>query len=129
MIGQKSGAIVNITSVAAGLGFPGDPAYLSSKAALRQLTRALATDWARYNIRVNNLCPGYFRTALTEKSWSDPIKRAQRGDRCMLRRWGDPGELVGPVIFLASAASSFMTGHDLYIDGGLTRTGLSDQGT
>jgi NAD(P)-dependent dehydrogenase (short-subunit alcohol dehydrogenase family) len=126
MIKQKGGAIINITSVAASLGFPGDPAYLASKGALRQLTRALATDWARYNIRVNSICPGYFRTALTEKSWNDPAKRAVRANRSMLRRWGDSSELVGPVIFLASAASSFMTGQELAIDGGLTGTGMAD---
>lgn len=126
MIRQKAGAIINITSAAASLGFPGDPAYLASKGALRQLTRALATDWARYNIRVNNICPGYFRTAMTEKSWADPVKKAVRSNRSMMRRWGDPSELVGPVIFLASAASSFMTGHDLYVDGGLARTGMAD---
>lgn len=126
MIRQKSGAIINITSVAAELGFPADPAYPASKAALRQLTRCLATDWARYNIRVNNLCPGYFPSNMTRKSWSNPSMRAVRSDRCMLRRWGDAKELVGPVIFLASAASSFMTGNDLHFDGGLARTGFCD---
>jgi NAD(P)-dependent dehydrogenase (short-subunit alcohol dehydrogenase family) len=124
MISRKAGSIINITSIGAVLGFPNNPAYQASKGALQQLTRALANDWAPYNIRVNNLCPGYFKTDMTRKSWSDPATHDRRAGRCMLRRWGSPEELVGPVIFLASNASGFMTGNDLFIDGGLTRTGI-----
>ncbi|NLX03664.1 MAG: SDR family oxidoreductase [Phycisphaerae bacterium] len=124
MIPQRSGSIINITSIGAAQGFPNNPAYQASKGALQQLTRALATDWARYNIRVNNLCPGYFMTAMTRKSWSNPQIASRRAARCMLNRWGEPRELVGPVIFLASEASSYMTGNDLFIDGGFNKTGI-----
>jgi NAD(P)-dependent dehydrogenase (short-subunit alcohol dehydrogenase family) len=124
MISQKSGSIINITSIGAVLGFPNNPAYQASKGALQQLTRAWACDWAKYNIRVNNLCPGYFHTAMTEKSYANPEIRSIRASRCMLKRWGEPKELAGPAIFLASAASSYMTGNDLFIDGGWVRTGL-----
>lgn len=124
MISRCSGSIINITSIGATLGFPNNPAYQASKGALQQLTRAFANDWARHNIRVNNLCPGYFMTAMTKKSWSNPGIRDRRAARLMLNRWGNPAELVGPVIFLASKAASYMTGNDLYIDGGLVKTGI-----
>jgi 2-deoxy-D-gluconate 3-dehydrogenase len=126
MIAQQSGCIINMTSIGAVLGFPTNPAYQASKGALQQLTRAFANDWAKYNIRVNNLCPGYFKTSMTQKSWSDPVLSERRVARCMLRRWGEPEELVGPVIFLASPASSYMTGNDLFIDGGLVKTGITE---
>jgi NAD(P)-dependent dehydrogenase (short-subunit alcohol dehydrogenase family) len=124
MIKQRFGNIINITSIGAVLGFPNNPAYQASKGALQQLTRAWACDWAKYNIRVNNLCLGYFKTAMTEKSYSDPKIHELRANRCMLKRWGDPEDLAGPAIFLASDASSYMTGNDLIIDGGWIRTGL-----
>ena len=126
MIPRKSGNIINITSIGAVIGTPCNPAYQASKGALHQLTRALACDWAKYNIRVNNLSPGYFHTGMTEGSWSDPVRHKVRADRCMLQRWGSPEELVGPVIFLASEASSFMTGNDLFIDGGFANTGIME---
>lgn len=126
MISQCSGSIINITSASAVLGLPNNPAYSASKGALHQLTRALACDWAKYNIRVNNICPGYFRSTMTTKSWSDPKAQKRRSDLCMLRRWGQPQELVGPVIFLASSASSYITGNDLFVDGGLAKTGLTE---
>jgi NAD(P)-dependent dehydrogenase (short-subunit alcohol dehydrogenase family) len=126
MIKQKSGSIINITSIGAVLGFPNNPAYQASKGALQQLTRAWACDWAKYNIRVNNLCPGYFHTAMTAKSYANPDIRRMRASRCMLNRWGNPDELIGPAIFLASDASSYMTGSDLFIDGGWVRTGLGE---
>jgi NAD(P)-dependent dehydrogenase (short-subunit alcohol dehydrogenase family) len=126
MIEQKSGRIINLTSIGAVLGFPGNPAYQASKGALLQLTRAMACDWAKYNIRVNNICPGYIKAPMTEKSWSNPDIAKQRASLCMLNRWGDPEELVGPVIFLASNASSYITGNDLFVDGGFAKTGLTE---
>ena len=125
MIRQKSGNIINITSICAAFGFPNNPAYQASKGALRQLTRAMANDWAKHNIRVNNLSPGYFKTEMTKKSRSNPEKAKERAKRWMLKRWAEPEELVGPVIFLASQASSFMTGSDLNIDGGFSATGIT----
>jgi NAD(P)-dependent dehydrogenase (short-subunit alcohol dehydrogenase family) len=126
MIKQRSGNIINVTSIGAAQGFPNNPAYQASKGALQQLTRALACDWAKYNIRVNNLCPGHFKAPMTQKSYANPELRESRERRCMLLRWGEPEEIVGPVIFLASAASSYMTGNDLFIDGGFTKTGLTE---
>lgn len=125
MIHQKSGNIINITSISATFGFPNNPAYQASKGALQQLTRAMANDWAKYNIRVNNLSPGYFKTDMTKKSRANPDQARERANRWMLKRWGEPEELVGPVIFLASRASSFMTGSDLNIDGGFSATGIT----
>ena len=128
MISQKSGRIINITSIGAVLGFPNNPAYQASKGALQQLTRSMACDWAKYNIRVNNICPGYLKAPMTEKSWSNPKIEEERAALCMLRRWGQPEEIVGPVIFLASEASSYITGNDLFVDGGFVKTGLTEGG-
>jgi 2-dehydro-3-deoxy-D-gluconate 5-dehydrogenase len=127
MIPRRSGVIVNFASVGASLGFPNNPAYQASKGGLLQLTRALATDWAKYNIRVNTICPGYTRTAMTEKSFNDANTRAARASRNMLNRWANPEEMVGPVIFLASEAASYITGNELYVDGGWANSGLTEQ--
>ena len=118
------GSIINVASIGAILGFPDNPSYQASKAGLRQLTRAMARDWAQQNIRVNNLCPGYFLTDMTRKSYDDSILREQRSTRTMFGRWGACEELVGPCLFLASQASSYMTGTDLIVDGGWTAQGL-----
>jgi NAD(P)-dependent dehydrogenase (short-subunit alcohol dehydrogenase family) len=126
MIPRRSGIIINVASIGAALGFPNNPAYQASKAGVAGLTRALATDWARYNIRVNNLCPGYTRTDMTLKSYANADTRAARASRNMLNRWGEPWEYVGPVIFLASQASSYITGNDLFVDGGWINAGLTD---
>lgn len=121
---NKNGSIINITSLGAELGFPGNPSYQISKAALRQLSRALAYDYGSFNIRVNNICPGYLKTKMTEKSYADPDKRKARSDHMMLPRWGEPQDLVGPALFLASEASSYITGTDIYVDGGWMAKGL-----
>ncbi len=118
------GVIINLTSVASELGSENNPAYVASKGGLKQLTKALALDWAKYNIRVNNLGLGYFRTSMTRRSYSSPRLRAQRTARTMLARWGEGGDLAGPAVFLASDASRYMTGQDLYIDGGLLAKGI-----
>jgi NAD(P)-dependent dehydrogenase (short-subunit alcohol dehydrogenase family) len=127
MIPRRSGVIVNFSSIGASLGFPNNPAYQASKGGLLQLTRALATDWAKYNIRVNTICPGYTRTAMTERSFSDAHTRTARASRNMLNRWARPEEMVGPVIFLASDAASYVTGNELYVDGGWANSGLTEQ--
>lgn len=124
MIKQKSGVIINITSIGAERGFPNNPAYAAFKGGLKQLSKALANDWAKYNIRVNNLTPGYIKTNMNKKSWEDPALRKERTQKTMIGRWGDPDDLVGPAIFLASDASSYITGHDLYVDGGWLSKGL-----
>ena len=120
----KTGSIINITSIGANLGFPSNPAYISSKAGLAGLTRSLSYDFAKYGIRVNNLVPGYFKTDMTKDSFLNSKKNKERATRSLLLRWGDPSELVGPAIFLASSASSFVTGIDLVVDGGWSIKGL-----
>jgi NAD(P)-dependent dehydrogenase (short-subunit alcohol dehydrogenase family) len=123
---EKSGggSIINVTSIGSELGFPGNPGYVASKGGLRALTKALAVDLGAKNIRVNNLAPGYIRTAMTEKSYADPAKRDERMQRMILQRWGTPQDLIGAAIFLASDASAYVTGQDLFVDGGWTAKGL-----
>jgi NAD(P)-dependent dehydrogenase (short-subunit alcohol dehydrogenase family) len=118
------GSIIHVTSIGSVLGFPGNPAYVASKGGLRMLTKALAFDFGSKGIRVNSLAPGYVRTAMTEKSYQDPERRRQRAERTMLGRWGEPDDLVGAAIFLASDASAYVTGQDLFVDGGWTAKGL-----
>jgi 2-deoxy-D-gluconate 3-dehydrogenase len=126
MIPRRSGAIINVSSIGGALGFPNNPAYQASKSGVLGLTRALATDWAKYNIRVNALCPGYTHTDMTDGSYRDPRTNAARATRTMLNRWGQPEELVGPVIFLASDAASYVTGQALFVDGGWVTAGLTE---
>jgi NAD(P)-dependent dehydrogenase (short-subunit alcohol dehydrogenase family) len=79
--------------------------------------------WA-FVSRVNNIGPGYFHTAMTDQSWQDPQRRQQRADRTLLGRWGDPSDLAGLVVLLAADASSYITGQDIYVDGGWLTKGL-----
>jgi NAD(P)-dependent dehydrogenase (short-subunit alcohol dehydrogenase family) len=118
------GSIVNVTSLGAHLGFPDNPTYQASKAALRQITRALAVDFGARGVRVNNLCPGYIVTAMTHTSHTDPATNAARSERMILDRWGRPEDLVGPCQFLLSDASRYVTGIDLPVDGGWLAKGL-----
>jgi NAD(P)-dependent dehydrogenase (short-subunit alcohol dehydrogenase family) len=124
MAEQKSGSIINITSINAERGFPGNPAYVATKGALKQLSKALAVDLAPYGIRVNNIGPGYFHTDMTSGSWNDPERRIQRSNRTLLGRWGEAEDLAGLVILLASPASAYITGQDFYVDGGWLTKGL-----
>lgn len=126
MIKKKSGSIINITSINAELGFPRNPAYVASKGGLKMLSKALAKDWGNLGIRVNNLGPGYIRTDMTMKRFLDKKSRQQRESRTILGRWGEKDDLIGPCIFLASDASNYVTGQDIYVDGGWLVNGLSD---
>lgn len=126
MIPRRSGAIINVSSIGGALGFPNNPAYQASKSGVLGLTRALATDWAKYNIRVNAICPGYTHTDMTDKSYSDPRANAARATRTMMNRWGQPEDMVGPVIFLASNAAGYVTGQELFVDGGWVSAGLTE---
>lgn len=121
---QGGGSIINITSIGAERGFPNNPAYGAAKGALKQFAKSLALDYGPFGIRINNLGPGYFKTDMSTASWNDPKLRADRTSRTYLGRWGEPDDLAGAVIFLASDASSYMTGQDLYIDGGWLARGL-----
>lgn len=121
---NNAGAIVNITSLSANLGFLGNPAYQASKAGLKQLTKSLAREWGEYEIRVNSICPGYIRTKMTERSFSDSKLNQQRVDRMILKRWGEPSDLVGASVFLLSDASSYITASEIVVDGGWTSNGM-----
>lgn len=83
------------------------------------LTKAMATEWTQYNIQVNGIGPGYFVTEMTQKLADDPDFTPWLRDRAPAQRWGDPEELIGPTVFLASAASSFISGQVIFVDGGL----------
>jgi gluconate 5-dehydrogenase len=117
-------SIILISSINASLGFPRNPGYVASKGGLRQLARGLAVDLAPRGIRVNTLAPGYIRTEMTESSFLDAAKHQARADRTLLGRWGTVEDLVGPMLFLASDASRYVTGHELIVDGGWTAKGL-----
>jgi len=120
MIARKRGRIVNICSVQSELGRPGIAPYTASKGAVKMLTKGMAIDWGKHGIRVNGLGPGYFRTPLNKALVEDEKFSAWLAGRTPLGRWGEVEELVGAAIFLASDASSFVNGHILYVDGGIT---------
>lgn len=120
----NGGSIINVTSIGAEQGFPNNPAYAASKGGVKQLTKALASEWGQYGIRVNNLAPGYTHTPMNQKSWDDPQLKQARSDHTMLGRWAEPEDMVGPVIFLASDASRYVTGIDLLADGGWVSKGI-----
>ena len=126
MLKQRNGSIINITSIHAELGFPRNPAYNASKGGLKMLGKAFAKDWSKFGIRVNNIGPGYIKTEMTSKRFRNKKNRLERQNRTLLGRWGKTEDLIGPCIFLASDASRYMTGQDLYIDGGwLINSGIS----
>jgi len=118
------GSIINFTSINAAQAMPNNPAYATSKAGVQSLTKALALDYGKYNIRVNNLGPGYTKTSLNQKSLDDPERYKLRADSTMLGRWAEPEEMVGSAIFLASDASSYITGSDIWVDGGWLSKGI-----
>jgi len=120
MIARQRGKIINICSVQSELGRPGIAPYAASKGALKMLTKGMCTDWGRHGIQINGLGPGYFKTELTEALVNNPEFTAWLEQRTPAGRWGNVDELVGAVIFLASDASSFVNGHILYVDGGIT---------
>ncbi|MBF0179142.1 MAG: glucose 1-dehydrogenase [Magnetococcales bacterium] len=121
---RGSGSIINITSLNAELAFPDNPAYVACKGGLKQLGKSLAMDLGPFGIRVNNVGPGYFHTDMTRKSYADPERNRQRRERTVLGRWGEPRDLAGVIVFLASPASSYITGQDFYVDGGWLIKGL-----
>ncbi len=123
MIKRKEGSIINITSLNAELAFPKNPSYIASKGGLKMVGKALAKDWGKFGIRVNNLGPGYIKTSMTKSSYSNRKTRLEREKQILLQRWGNMDDLVGPCIFLASDASKYITGQDIYVDGGWTANG------
>ncbi len=120
----KSGSIINITSLGAERSFPNNPAYMASKGGLKMLGKYYAKALGTDGIRVNNVGPGYMLTDMTRGSYENPAARKTREQHTFLGRWGVSEDLVGVCIFLASPASSYITGQDIYVDGGWTANGL-----
>ncbi|MCF1710974.1 SDR family oxidoreductase [Tabrizicola sp. J26] len=112
------GSLINIASMYATFGSPRNPAYGASKAAVQQLTKSLAIAWAPDGIRVNAVAPGFIVTQQSARSRTDPAHVAAVNLRTPMGRWGQPEDIAGPVLFLASPAAAFMTGTCLAIDGG-----------
>lgn len=125
MAKSGGGSIINITSINSIMGFPGNPGYVAAKGGLRLMTKGLAMDLAKHNIRVNNIAPGYVQTNMTKGSFSDPEMYQQRLRHMIVPRWGVPEDFMGAAIYLASDASSYVTAQDLFVDGGWTSKGLS----
>jgi NAD(P)-dependent dehydrogenase (short-subunit alcohol dehydrogenase family) len=124
MRGQGGGKIVNIGSITSSVGLGGVSVYGLTKAAIAQLTRTMAVEWAKDNIQVNCLAPGFILTPLTEDYlWGDAYRSQWLRDRIPARRPGQPEELVGAALLLASAASSYLTGQIITVDGGFLAGG------
>lgn len=120
MIKRGAGKIINICSVQTALARPGIAPYTATKGAVGNLTKGMATDWAKYGLQCNAIAPGYFDTPLNAALVTDPEFSAWLKKRTPAGRWGKVEELVGACVFLASPASSFVNGHILYVDGGIT---------
>ena len=120
MIGRGRGRIINICSVQSALARPGIAPYTASKGAVANLTKGMATDWAKHGLQVNGLAPGYFETELNAALVADPAFSAWLAKRTPAGRWGKVEELVGAAVFLAGESASFVNGHILYVDGGIT---------
>jgi 2-deoxy-D-gluconate 3-dehydrogenase len=118
LIAQKSGKIVNVASVLAQVGLPGYSAYAASKSGVMGFTRALAAEWARHCIQVNAIAPGWFVTDMNADAFGDPRVRERLLRDVPARRTGRLDEIGPLVVYLASAASDFMTGQTLFLDGG-----------
>jgi gluconate 5-dehydrogenase len=120
MIERRKGKIINICSVQSELARPTITPYTASKGGLRNLTRGMAADWGKYNIQINGIAPGYFKTEMTRTLYQNKKFDAWLKGRTPAHRWGDPQELLGALLFLSSKASDYMNGQLMYIDGGLT---------
>lgn len=120
MIARGRGRIINIASVQSELARPGIAPYTATKGAIRNLTRGMATDWAKHGLQVNAIAPGYFKTPLNQALVDDPAFSEWLAKRTPAGRWGNVEELVGAAVFLSSDAASFVNGHTLFVDGGIT---------
>jgi gluconate 5-dehydrogenase len=122
MIARRKGKIINICSLMSELGRNTTGNYAAAKGGLKMLTRAMATEWAKHNLQINGIGPGYFLTELTRPLAENPEFDRWIRQRTPAGRWGDPKELVGAAVFLAASASDFVNGQILYVDGGLLAT-------
>ncbi|MDI9479631.1 MAG: SDR family NAD(P)-dependent oxidoreductase [Syntrophomonadaceae bacterium] len=118
LVAKKSGKVINIASLLATVAQPNRGPYASSKGAVAQFTKVLALEWAPYNINVNAIAPGYVATELNTRLMEDKQVYDEITARIPMERWADPEEMIGAVVFLASDASSYMTGQLVNIDGG-----------
>lgn len=118
MLGRGAGRIINVASLLSFFGGMTVPGYAASKGAVAQLTKALSNEWAGRGVRVNAIAPGYMRTDNTAALQADAARSREIEARIPAGRWGEPGDLEGAVVFLASAASSYISGHLLTVDGG-----------
>jgi gluconate 5-dehydrogenase len=120
MIARGAGRIINIASVQTALARPGIAPYTATKGAVANLTKGMATDWAKHGLTINAIAPGYFDTPLNAALVADPAFSAWLEKRTPAGRWGRVEELVGACVFLASDAATFVNGHTLFVDGGVT---------
>ncbi len=118
MVAQGYGRVINMSSILSSIGLPNQTAYASSKGGIGGLTRVLAIEWAPFGVTVNAIGPTYFETELTRPLYEDPERRAFITERTPMGRWGQPNELDGALIFLASDAAGYITGQTLFVDGG-----------
>lgn len=118
MTARKAGKIINIASLLSFSGGITVPAYAASKHGVAGLTKALANEWAKHNVQVNAIAPGYFRTDNTQALQDDPVRSEQISKRIPAGEWGEPEQLGGAAVFLASEASAYVNGHILVVDGG-----------
>ena len=131
MIENGKGSIINITSLNAEMAFPNKPAYPAAKGGLKMMSKSFAYELGKYNIRVNNIGPGYFKTEFHKQdgrveklNWEDSVILKERSEKTLMGRWGEPQDVVGLAIFLSSDSSSYITGQDIYVDGGWLTKGL-----
>jgi 2-dehydro-3-deoxy-D-gluconate 5-dehydrogenase len=118
MMKRNSGKIINVASLLSFQGGITVPSYAASKGAVAQITKALANEWAQYGININAIAPGYMVTNNTEQIRNDAVRYKSISDRIPAGRWGTPDDLKGVVVFLSSAASDYVNGHVLLVDGG-----------
>jgi len=119
MIARRAGKIINICSLMCEMGRPTVGAYTAAKGGVKMLTKAMTVEWAKHNIQANGVGPGYFATEMNRALYEDPKFDAWIKGRTPAGRWGDPSELVGTAVFLASRASDFVNGQIVYVDGGI----------
>jgi gluconate 5-dehydrogenase len=120
MLAAKSGKIINMCSLMTDLARPTTGNYAAAKGGLRMLTRAMTAEWAQHNIQANGIAPGYFETEMTRKLKEDPEFNSWICGRTPSGRWGDPRELQGLAVFLASEASTYINGQVIFVDGGMS---------